>query len=1189
MGYSFRLASRVFYYIHHSTNRIAHTVASVTPIVEHWQEREIAQWSHHEGSIRRLIAPWADTIPQSYIFLQPRSEHGSIPRCTHLSRPLYWLSCISLLPPRYKQGVVLLDELLTHYPTSLLTELYLTPPSTLQTGCRVTGRVTDTLPDLSTDWAVSHSSLHVTNRVSCYGRVTDTLPDLSTDWAVSHSSLHVTNRVSCYWTCYWHTTRPLYWLSCISLLPPRYKQGVVLWTCYRHTTRTLYSLSCISLLPPRYKQGVVLLDVLRTHYPTSLLTELYFTPPSTLQTGCRVMDVLQTHYPTSLLTELYLTPPCTLQTGCRVTDTLPDLSTHWAVSHSSLHDTNRVSCYRTCYWHTTRPLYWLSYISLLPPRYKQGVLLLTHYPTSLLTELYLTPPSTLQTGCLVTGRVTDALPDLSTDWAVSPSLLHVTNRVSCYWTCYWHTTRPLYWLSCISLPPRYKQGVVLLDVLLTHYPTSLLTELYLPPCSTLQTGCLVTGRVTDTLPDLSTDWAVSHSSLHVTNRVSCYWTCYWHITRPLYWLSCISLLPPRYKQGVVLRDVLLTHYPTSLLTEMYLTPPSTLQTGCRVTGRVTDTLPDLSTDWAVSHSLLHVTNRVSCYWTCYWHTTRPLYWLSCISLLPPRYKQGVVLLDVLQTHYPTSLLTELYLTPPPRYKQGVLLLTHYPTSLLTELYLTPSTLQTGCRVTGRVTDTLPDLSTDWAVSHSSLHVTNRVSCYWTCYWHTTRPLYWLSCISLLSPRYKQGVVLLDVLQMHYPTSLLTELYLTPLSTLQTGCLVTDTLPDLSTDWAVSHSSLHFTNSVSCYWTCYWHTTRPLYWLSCISLLSPRYKQGVVLLDVLLTHYPTSLLTELYLTPLSTLQTGCRVTGRVTDTQPDLSTDWAVSLPSLHVTNRVSCYWTFDWHTTRPLYWLSCISFLPPRYKQGVVLLDVLLTHYPTSLLTELYLTPPSKLQTGCRVTGRVTDTLPDLSTDWAVSHSSSTLQTGCRVTGRVTDTLSDLSTDWAVSHSSLHVTNRVLCYWTCYWHTTRPLYWLSCISLLPPRYKQGVVLLDVLLTHYPTSLLTELYLTPPCTLQTGCRVTDTLHDLSTDWAVSHSSLHVTNRVLCYWTCYWHTTRPLYWLSCISLLPACYKQGVLLLTRRARCIYVVKAFAHGAMGRRIDPSWGGPIELFLVAASAPWLV
>ena len=27
--------------------------------------------------------------------------------------------------------------------------------------------------------------------------------------------------------------------------------------------------------------------------------------------------------------------------------------------------------------------------------------------------------------------------------------------------------------------------------------------------------------------------------------------------------------------------------------------------------------------------------------------------------------------------------------------------------------------------------------------------------------------------------------------------------------------------------------------------------------------------------------------------------------------------------------------------------------------------------------------------------------------------------------------------------------------------------------------------------------------------------------------------------------------------------------------------MVRAFTHGAMGRRIDPSWGGPIELFLI--------
>ena len=40
---------------------------------------------------------------------------------------------------------------------------------------------------------------------------------------------------------------------------------------------------------------------------------------------------------------------------------------------------------------------------------------------------------------------------------------------------------------------------------------------------------------------------------------------------------------------------------------------------------------------------------------------------------------------------------------------------------------------------------------------------------------------------------------------------------------------------------------------------------------------------------------------------------------------------------------------------------------------------------------------------------------------------------------------------------------------------------------------------------------------------------------------------------------------------------------------ARCSSMVRAFAQGAMSRRIDLSWGGPIELSLVPASAPRLV
>ena len=41
--------------MHHPTDRIVHTTVFVTPVVEHWLDREIPQWVHHEGSIRRPI------------------------------------------------------------------------------------------------------------------------------------------------------------------------------------------------------------------------------------------------------------------------------------------------------------------------------------------------------------------------------------------------------------------------------------------------------------------------------------------------------------------------------------------------------------------------------------------------------------------------------------------------------------------------------------------------------------------------------------------------------------------------------------------------------------------------------------------------------------------------------------------------------------------------------------------------------------------------------------------------------------------------------------------------------------------------------------------------------------------------------------------------------------------------------
>ena len=44
--------------MHHHTDRITHTTAFVTPVVEHWLEQEIDKWVHHEWSIRaNALAP----------------------------------------------------------------------------------------------------------------------------------------------------------------------------------------------------------------------------------------------------------------------------------------------------------------------------------------------------------------------------------------------------------------------------------------------------------------------------------------------------------------------------------------------------------------------------------------------------------------------------------------------------------------------------------------------------------------------------------------------------------------------------------------------------------------------------------------------------------------------------------------------------------------------------------------------------------------------------------------------------------------------------------------------------------------------------------------------------------------------------------------------------------------------------
>ena len=56
------ISSKGSFYIHDPTDRITHTTTFVTPVVEHWLEREIAQWVHHEGSIPWPIAPWVNAL-----------------------------------------------------------------------------------------------------------------------------------------------------------------------------------------------------------------------------------------------------------------------------------------------------------------------------------------------------------------------------------------------------------------------------------------------------------------------------------------------------------------------------------------------------------------------------------------------------------------------------------------------------------------------------------------------------------------------------------------------------------------------------------------------------------------------------------------------------------------------------------------------------------------------------------------------------------------------------------------------------------------------------------------------------------------------------------------------------------------------------------------------------------------------
>ena len=77
--------SNMGYFICIIPDRITHTKSFVTPVVEHWLERKIAQWVHCERSIRRPITP------------RERSYHGAKSRSFLTRRRMYSINMQNLI------------------------------------------------------------------------------------------------------------------------------------------------------------------------------------------------------------------------------------------------------------------------------------------------------------------------------------------------------------------------------------------------------------------------------------------------------------------------------------------------------------------------------------------------------------------------------------------------------------------------------------------------------------------------------------------------------------------------------------------------------------------------------------------------------------------------------------------------------------------------------------------------------------------------------------------------------------------------------------------------------------------------------------------------------------------------------------------------------------------------------------
>ena len=82
--------------MHHPTDRITHTTAVFTPVVEHWLEREIAQCVH-------AMKDRSDVPSHHERTLLPRSISGSSISgsssvcCKSINKPITLLNCTSII------------------------------------------------------------------------------------------------------------------------------------------------------------------------------------------------------------------------------------------------------------------------------------------------------------------------------------------------------------------------------------------------------------------------------------------------------------------------------------------------------------------------------------------------------------------------------------------------------------------------------------------------------------------------------------------------------------------------------------------------------------------------------------------------------------------------------------------------------------------------------------------------------------------------------------------------------------------------------------------------------------------------------------------------------------------------------------------------------------------------------------